>query len=96
MSFKFRKNIEEEGFKNVAPVEELQESMGQSMMVVSKQSKIKRLAGKMAVELARQHKDPLYSRYVKVRALYLKVKGDMIRRYGMKALQAARSAAMKP
>lgn len=60
----------------------------------TRQAKISRLSGAMAVKIAREKKDPMYVKLVKYRKLYLETKKRIQQKYGMKGLQAARQKAL--
>jgi len=68
---------------------------GNSVIKRTKQDKLKALAGKLALQIAKEQKDPLYAKYEKMRSLYLKYKNQIIEKYSAKAMAAARKAANK-
>lgn len=57
---------------------------------ITRQSKIKRAAGKMASTQARKHNDPLYKRMIYFKDQYLKYKEKVHQKYGPRVRSKAR------
>ena len=57
---------------------------------ITRQSKIKRAAGKMASTQARKHNDPLYKRMIYFKDQYLKYREKVHQKYGPRVRSKAR------
>lgn len=66
-----------------------------SRVMISKQSKMKKLAGGMSLAIARKNNDPLFRRYHQVRKLYMNIKTQLMKRYAMAGKRAALLASRK-
>ncbi len=66
-----------------------------SLKKFGKQEKLKLLAGKVAVKLAKEQNDPLLTKYNKFRKKYFDIKKQIQKKYGVRAMQAAKKIAMK-
>lgn len=64
-----------------------------SMEKHSKQGKMNALGGAFAMKIAREKKDPLYTKMKKLKAAYKMAKKVLLQRYGAKGRMAARIAA---
>lgn len=73
----------------------LEERIQASTVRLTREGKIKRLIGKLAIGMAKHSNDPIYARYVKSRLLYLQFKKVLLKKYGMKAKAAARQVMQK-
>jgi len=71
----------------------LNEAYGKSMIARGKQEKIAALKGAFAVKIAREKNDPLYTKMIRFKKAYKLTKKQIIVKYGMKGLTAARIAA---
>ena len=56
--------------------------------------KLNALVGALSIKLAARANDPLYVKYSKIRRAYLTLKLNLKKKYGNKALMAARRIAM--
>jgi len=63
-----------------------------SLKRFGKKEKLKLLAGKMAVKLAEKQNDPLVVKYSKFRKKYFDVKLQIQKKYGVRAMKAAKQA----
>jgi len=72
----------------------INEAYGRSMVARGRDEKIAALRGAFAVKIAREKKDPLYDKMIRFKKAYKLVKRQLITKYGMKGLQAARAASM--
>jgi hypothetical protein len=59
---------------------------------IGKAQKLRTLGAGMAIRLAKENNDPLYSRYKKMRLLYKLLKQQLIRKYKAKGMLAAKQA----
>ncbi len=66
-----------------------------SLKRFGKQEKLKLLSGKMAVKLAQKQNDPLVTKYMKFKKKYFDIKQQIQKKYGVRAMQAAKKVAMK-
>jgi len=57
---------------------------------ITRQSKMKRAAGKMATTQARKHNDPLYKRMIYFKDQYLKYREKVHQKYGPRVRSKAR------
>lgn len=71
----------------------LNEAFGRSMIARGRIEKIAALRGAFAVKIAREKKDPLYTKMIRFKKAYKLTKKQLITKYGMKGLMAARQAA---
>ena len=71
------------------------ESMSTSVIRVTRQQKIARLAAGFAMRIAKANGDPLYKKAMRFRKLFWASKKILVKRYGAKGLQAARKAILK-
>lgn len=71
----------------------IEESYGRSMIARGRLEKIAALKGAFAVKIAREKNDPLYTKMIRFKKAYKLTKKQLITKYGMKGLMAARSAA---
>lgn len=63
-----------------------------SMVRVTRQQKIARLAAGFAMRIAKQKGDPLYKKCMRFRKLFWTSKKILVKRYGARGLMAARKA----
>lgn len=70
--------------------------IGSSMVKLTKENKLRALAGAFAIHISRQKKDPLYEKLIRFKKAYRVIKQQLIQKYGQKGMQAARLAASKP
>lgn len=66
-----------------------------SSMQVTTQDKMARLAGRMAMAIAKSKGDSDYIKYAKVRKVLIALKTKLIHKYGMAGMKAARIAASR-
>lgn len=64
-----------------------------SKVTRTKMDKLNALRGAFAVQIARQQKDPLYEKMIRFKKAYKLTRTQLTRKYGTKALLAARQAA---
>ena len=60
---------------------------------LTKQQKLKRLGAALAMQIAREKKDPLLVKLMKAKMLWKKFKAQIIRKYGQRGLMLARRIA---
>ena len=72
------------------PIQDFLDEVGTSTIRVNRMQKRKQVAGKSAVNIAKEKKDPLYAKYTKYRQLYLKAKEMIKTKYGRLGLRHAR------
>jgi len=70
-------------------------ALRQSMQRVSRGTKLNRLAGSMAIKIAKEKNDPMYRKVIKFKGLWKKWSAKLMQKYGQKGKQAARKAALK-
>ncbi len=75
--------------------EVINESYGRSMIARGRNEKINALKGAFAVKIAREKNDPLYTKMIRFKKAYKLVKKQLITKYGMKGLMAARIASQR-
>ena len=75
--------------------EVIKESLNTSIRKETKQAKMARLIGKMAMQMAKTNNDPLYAKAQKAKQIYIKAKGMIQKKYGQKSKMAAKKAASK-
>lgn len=73
----------------------INESYGRTMIPRGRMEKIAALKGAFAVKIARDKKDPLYAKMIRFKKAYKLTKKQLIMKYGMKGLMAARTASQK-
>ena len=66
-----------------------------SLKRFGKKEKLKLLTGKMAVKLAQKQNDPLAIKYSKFRKKYFGIKEQIQKKYGIRAMKAAKQLVMK-
>ena len=66
-----------------------------SLKRFGKKEKLKLLTGKMAVKMAKSQNDPLAVKYAKFRSKYFAIKEQIQKKYGMRAMKAAKQVVMK-
>jgi hypothetical protein len=71
------------------------EGYQQSTIRRSKQDKIKSSTGSIAINMGRKNEDPLYVQMLIRKAMYIKLKKQLERKYKSKSLQRARFLASK-
>jgi len=64
-----------------------------SLIKVTKQEKIYKLAHALAIRDAKKTKDPLYDKFSRARKLMLLIKAQIIKKYGNRAMLEAREIA---
>lgn len=72
----------------------ISEAYGRSMIARGRKEKLAALKGAFAVKIAREKKDPLYDKMIRFKKAYKLTKKQLITKYGMKGLAAARAASM--
>jgi hypothetical protein len=72
------------------PIQDFLDEVGTSTIRINRIQKRKQVAGKSAVNIAKEKKDPLYEKYTKYRKLYLKAKDMIKRKYGRLGIRHAR------
>jgi len=75
--------------------EVMEEALKASVTRQTKQGKMARLAGGMAMAMARKNNDPLYKKAMKAKKIFMQAKAMIQKKYGMKGKMAARKAAMR-
>jgi len=73
--------------------ESINEAYSRSVISRGKAEKLAALRGAFAVKIAQKNRDPLYEKMTRFKKAYILVKKQLITKYGMKGLQAARQAA---
>lgn len=68
-------------------------AMHQSRVLVSRDTKENRLAGKLSVNTAKTKNSGLFNRYQKARAKYFKLKEQINKMYGQKSKMSAKQIA---
>jgi cysteine sulfinate desulfinase/cysteine desulfurase-like protein len=68
---------------------------GTSMIKRNRLSKLNALGATMAVSIAKEHKDPMYTRYKRLRDRFINLKKQIIKKYANKGKMAARTAMSK-
>lgn len=53
-----------------------------SVAIRGRSAKLKTMAARLAVAAAREHNDPIFKKYTKLRALMIKLKKMLINKYG--------------
>lgn len=71
----------------------IDEAITTSQSRVTKEAKMARLSGGMAMQIAKAKNDPMYARYQKARKIMLDTKKKIQQKYGQKGKMAAREAA---
>jgi ribosomal protein S17 len=67
---------------------------GSSMVMRTREAKLKALAASLAVQMAREANDPLYSKYKSFRDKFMAFKKTLQAKYGKRALVVARKGMM--
>lgn len=70
----------------------IEEAYGISKISRNKMQKIAALKGAFAVKIAREKNDPLFTKMIRFKKAYKLTKKQILVRYGVKGLQAARMA----
>ncbi len=73
----------------------LSEALTNTMGKLSKQGKLARLSGGMALQMCKKDNPSLYDRYSKAKSLHMKLKEMIQKKYGMRSSQAAKKATRK-
>lgn len=68
----------------------LREGSAPTMIRLTKQKKMNRLASKEAINYAKERNDPTYQKYKKVRNKFLKLKNKLITKYKTKGKKRAK------
>jgi len=71
-------------------IQDFLDEVATSTVRITRFEKRRQVAGKSAVNIAKQRNDVLYQKYVKYRRLYLMAKEAIMRKYGRRGLQHAR------
>jgi len=74
------------------PIQDFLDEAGTSTIRVTRKKKMRQVAGKSAINMAKRRRDPLYAKYTKYRKLYLDAKNAIKRKYGRRGMQHARKA----
>jgi len=94
MSEKLIDKVVEEALKEEEKgEEEVVEEAG--MIRVTRQAKMARLSGGLAMQMAKKNNDPMYNKAMKAKKLFMGMKKKIMQKYGMKGKAAARKAVSK-
>lgn len=75
--------------------EEKKEALTEEGMVrITRQAKMARLGGGLAVGMAKKANDPMYAKMIKAKKMFKSFKKKIMQKYGMKGKTAARKAVM--
>lgn len=75
--------------------DEKQELTEQGTIRITRQAKMARLGGGLAVGMAKKANDPMYAKMIKAKKMFKTFKKKIMQKYGMKGKTAARKAVMK-
>jgi len=68
----------------------------QSVVRRSKLEKLRASAARFAISIAKERKDPMYTKYHKLRGKFVGMKKGIFRKYRAEAIKRSRAAMMNP
>ena len=96
MSKKLIDQVVEEALKDEEKIANTDETLEEAGMIrVTRQAKMARLSGGLAMQMAKKANDPMAAKAMKYKKLFLDMKKKIMMKYGMKGKAAARKAVTK-